>query len=240
MSASPLTPGTKESGFAGALLKPVQKHKLLECLSAVADPAGSSDTFSQPDLPNQTDDPLSMEEIYSRLQSVNILIVEDMELNQKILLMQLEKLKLKADVVRNGKQALKAFKSKDYHLIFMDCQMPGMDGYEASRQIRLLEAAPGYSKKPVYITAMTANAEEDDVAKCFQSGINYYLSKPLRLRTWRKTAPIFCSRNSDAPHLRPAAPHQSAPDAQEEPKHPSTCLAHRFSEFPPEDFDMST
>lgn len=236
----------KESGFAGALLKPVQKHKLLECLSAVADPAGSSETFSQPDLPKQTDDPLSMEEIYSRLQSVNILIVEDMELNQKILLMQLEKLKLKADVVRNGKQALKAFKSKDYHLIFMDCQMPGMDGYEASRQIRLLEAAPGYSKKPVYITAMTANAEEDDVAKCFQSGINYYLSKPLRLEDVEKFFRYFVSRNSDAPpHLSlpgSAAASKSAPDAQEEPKHPEHLPLHTEDslEFPPEDFDMST
>jgi CheY-like chemotaxis protein len=166
----------KESGFAGALLKPIQKQKLLECLSSIADPAFSPEAFSQPDLPKQKEYLPSMEEFYSRLQSINILIVEDMELNQKILLMQLEQLKLKADVVRNGRQALKAFKSKDYQLIFMDCQMPGMDGYEASQQIRLMEAAPNYSKKPVFITAMTANVEEDDVAKCFQSGINYYLS----------------------------------------------------------------
>lgn len=236
----------KESGFAGALLKPIQKQKLLECLSSVADPAVSPDEFSQPDLPKQKEELPSMEEIYSRLQSVNILIVEDIELNQKILLMQLEKLKLKADVVRNGKHALRAFKSKDYQLIFMDCQMPGMDGYEASQQIRLLEAAPNYPKKPVFITAMTANVEEEDVAKCFQAGINYYLSKPLRLEDVEKFFRYFVSRKSDAPP-HPSAPGRSAtsktaPDAQEVPKHPEPLPLHTADslEFSAEDFDTST
>ena len=187
-----------------------------------------------------------MEEVHSRLQSVNILIVEDIELNQKILLMQLEKLKLKADVVRNGKHALRAFKSKDYQLIFMDCQMPGMDGYEASQQIRLLEAAPNYPKKPVFITAMTANVEEEDVAKCFQAGINYYLSKPLRLEDVEKFFRYFVSRKSDAPP-HPSAPGRSAtsktaPDAQEVPKHPEPLPLHTADslEFSAEDFDTST
>ncbi|MCK9315655.1 MAG: response regulator [Verrucomicrobia bacterium] len=236
----------KESGFAGALLKPIQKQKLLECLSSIADPAFSPDAFSQPDLPKQKEQLPSMEEFYSRLQSINILIVEDMELNQKILLMQLEQLKLKADVVRNGKQALKAFKSKDYQLIFMDCQMPGMDGYEASQQIRLMEAAPNYSKKPVFITAMTANVEEDDVAKCFQAGINYYLSKPLRLEDVEKFFRYFVSRTSDAPPqssvLGKAAASKPAPDTQMEPKHPEPIPLPTADtpEFSPEDFDMST
>lgn len=236
----------KDSGFAGALLKPVQKQKLLECLSSIADPASSPDTFSQPDIPKQKEDLPSMEEIHSRLQSINILIVEDMELNQKILLMQLEQLKLKADVVRNGKHALRAFKSKDYQLIFMDCQMPGMDGYEASQQIRLLEAAPNYSKKPVFITAMTANVEEEDVAKCFQAGINYYLSKPLRLEDVEKFFRYFVSRKSDAPP-QPFLPCKAAaskppPGAQEAAKQPDTMLLPSADtlEFSPEDFDMST
>lgn len=236
----------KDSGFAGALLKPIQKQKLLECLTSIADPAFSPDAFSQPDLPKQKEHLPSMEEIYSHLQSINILIVEDMELNQKILLMQLEQLKLKADVVRNGRQALKAFKSKDYQLIFMDCQMPGMDGYEASQQIRLMEAAPNYSKKPVFITAMTANVEEDDVAKCFQSGINYYLSKPLRLEDVEKFFRYFVSRTSDAPPQTSVpgktAASKPAPDTQLEPKHPESMPlpSAETIEFSPEDFDMST
>ncbi len=236
----------RDSGFAGALLKPVLKQKLLECLCSIADPASSPDAFSQPDIPKQKEDGPSMEKIYSRLQSINILIVEDMELNQKILLMQLEQLKLKADVVRNGKHALRAFKSKDYQLIFMDCQMPGMDGYEASQQIRLLEAAPNYSKKPVFITAMTANVEEEDVAKCFQAGINYYLSKPLRLEDVEKFFRYFVSRKSDAPPhpFLPgkAAASKPAPGAQEAAKQPDSMplTSADTIEFSPEDFDMST
>jgi CheY-like chemotaxis protein len=204
------------------------------------------EAFSQPDLPKQKEQLPSTEEFYSRLQSINILIVEDMELNQKILLMQLEQLKLKADVVRNGRQALKAFKAKDYQLIFMDCQMPGMDGYEASQQIRLMEAAPNYSKKPVFITAMTANVEEDDVAKCFQSGINYYLSKPLRLEDVEKFFRYFVSRTSDAPPQTSVpgktAASKPAPDTQLEPKHPESMPlpSAETIEFSPEDFDMST
>ncbi|MDI9401001.1 MAG: response regulator [Limisphaerales bacterium] len=236
----------RESGFAGALLKPIQKRRLLECLHEVAIEDSAAKLFSQPDSPVQMEELPSMEEVYDRLKGENILIVEDMELNQKILLMQLEQLKLTADVVHNGKQALKAFKSKDYQLIFMDCQMPGMDGYEASQQIRLIEAAADYSKKPVFITAMTANAEEDDVAKCFQAGINYYLSKPLRLEDVEKFFRYYATRQSATPTqwARPVR----APDAEETPvaleteieadektKEPKTSI--KFSD---EEFDTTT
>jgi len=131
-------------------------------------------------------------------------------------------------------------------LIFMDCQMPGMDGYEASQQIRLIEAAADYSKKPVFITAMTANAEEDDVAKCFQAGINYYLSKPLRLEDVEKFFRYYATRQSATPTqwARPVR----APDAEETPvaleteieadektKEPKTSI--KFSD---EEFDTTT
>ena len=82
---------------------------------------------------------------------------------------------LTCDIAVDGFEAVTAVSAKDYDIIFMDCQMPVMDGYQATEQIRKLEA----NKKHTIIIAMTANAMEGDRAKCLDAGMDDYLSKPI-------------------------------------------------------------
>jgi CheY-like chemotaxis protein len=86
--------------------------------------------------------------------------------------------------VGDGLAALEALKSSSYDIIFMDCQMPELDGYDATRAIRALEQCSdhgGTSKSPVHIVAITANAMEGDREKCFAAGMDDYVAKPIRL-----------------------------------------------------------
>jgi PAS domain S-box-containing protein len=110
-----------------------------------------------------------------------LLLVEDNQINQLVALGVLEGMGLTADVAANGYEALdllnKAPDNKPYTLILMDCQMPEMDGYEATRQIRSGKAGARYQE--LAIMAMTANAMKGDKEQCLMAGMNDYLSKPI-------------------------------------------------------------
>ena len=105
-------------------------------------------------------------------------------MNQQVALKQLEKLGFEADAVADGAQALEALGRADYAIILMDCQMPEVNGYEATWQIRererLATAGPG-SSAPVYIIAMTANTRTDTREKCLEAGMNDFINKPVQL-----------------------------------------------------------
>jgi PAS domain S-box-containing protein len=118
----------------------------------------------------------------SRYTSARILVVEDNRTNQKVAQKMLEGLGYTADLQGNGQLGVDAHAAAPYDLILMDCQMPVMDGYEASRAIRALKGEGG----TVPIIALTANALEGDRERCLAAGMNDYLTKPLkreRLRT---------------------------------------------------------
>lgn len=112
-----------------------------------------------------------------------VLIVEDNLVNLNVVRKMLLRLGLTCDVARNGAQALAACDKASYDLLLMDCQMPGMDGYEATRSLRLREATRGLARVP--IVAMTANAMEGDRERCLDAGMDDYLSKPVRPATLR-------------------------------------------------------
>ncbi len=103
-----------------------------------------------------------------------VLVVEDNEINQVVAQRLLEKLGCKVDVAADGLEALYTWRANTYDLIFMDCQMPGMDGYEVTRAIR---SEPAGSKIP--IVALTANAFQEDIDRCLAAGMTDHIAKPV-------------------------------------------------------------
>jgi signal transduction histidine kinase len=116
--------------------------------------------------------------------TVRILLVEDYVINQAVAVGQLEKLGYRADVVDEGFAALKALELDGYDIVLMDCQMPKLDGYDASAEIRRREAASGGKRTP--IIAMTANAMVGDREKCIAAGMDDYITKPIQAEDLRR------------------------------------------------------
>lgn len=112
----------------------------------------------------------------SLVSNEQILVVEDNEINQMILVSFLQKMGLRTDVAVNGLEAVNRIRSNRYALVLMDCQMPTMDGYEASRMIR---ASHGNPMSQVPIIAMTANVMPGERERCLQSGMSDYITKPI-------------------------------------------------------------
>lgn len=119
-----------------------------------------------------------------RLDVVRVLLAEDLQLNQLVVVKMLHILGCHVDVADNGLEAVERFGSADYDLILMDCQMPSMDGLEATRRIRQLELEQGH-EHPVVIVACTANVLESDRKRCLEAGMDDFMCKPISLKDLR-------------------------------------------------------
>jgi len=157
-------------GFAGYLLKPVAQRDLTECLMLAL--GAESDTWRMHIQPIITRHALRAQR--ARTQS-RILLAEDNAVNRKVALRMLEKLNHRVTVVADGAAAVAHWQNGAYDLILMDCQMPQMDGYEATREIRRLEGATRH----IPIVALTADAMKGSDQKCFAAGMDDYLTKPI-------------------------------------------------------------
>ncbi len=159
-----------QSGFDACVSKPVRQARLYQVLSALLGQAPASQPAAPARVPGAA---------LPRGRPCRILVAEDNAVNQKVMLHMLRRLGLTADVAANGAEAAASAAQVCYDLILMDCQMPEMDGFEATLEIRRREQAAGTGAR-MPIIAMTANAMPGDREKCLAGGMDDYLQKPLK------------------------------------------------------------
>jgi CheY-like chemotaxis protein len=154
------------TGIVQRLMKPVRQMQLFEAMVNALQ--GSSQATPKPARP-ELERP--------SYQGKKVLVVEDNKINQKVIVAKLAKFDIVPDLAENGQLALDQMAHSTYDLIFMDCQMPVLDGYAATAELRLLEARQGIPHQTVI--ALTANALEGEREKCLAAGMDDYLSKPI-------------------------------------------------------------
>ncbi|NCC50548.1 MAG: response regulator, partial [Spartobacteria bacterium] len=167
---------TDTLGFSGFIRKPVKQKKLREVCSALfrgEQPFGTKAVFRE----------ATGEAVQA--SDACVLLVEDNLVNQRVAMTMLKKMGCMVEIADNGMKAVQAFKEGAYDVIFMDCQMPVMDGFEATRKIRRHEkkkTGDGEGGAPaghIPIIAMTANAMQGDREECLEAGMDDYISKPI-------------------------------------------------------------
>ena len=175
---------------------------LLELMEARGPAGRGTNSASTTILPGRTVDGTLGQRLPLR-----VLVVDDNFINQKVATRLLQQLGYASDLASNGTEALAVLEKKSYDLIFMDVQMPGLDGLETTRRIRERERREG--QPPVQITAMTANAMLGDRDKCLGAGMNDYLAKPVRpeaLKAALERAAQAREETASLPERQPAVP----------------------------------
>jgi CheY-like chemotaxis protein len=145
---------------------PLDANKVFEALARVCGVAA-------PSLTPASNEPAK------RVAHALVLIVEDNLINQKVARSLVERMGYRVEVAANGREGVQKWEGGAYDLILMDCQMPDMDGYEATREIRAREAGRGH----IPIVAVTANAMNTDREKCFAAGMDAVVPKPIKIES---------------------------------------------------------
>ena len=170
----------RELGIDSCLIKPVKQSRLFDCMMDAMDLMAAQISPLKTVFPAPAPLP---SEVPLPLEKMRILLADDNATNRKVGLGQLHMLGYAAQAVANGLEAVRALEQGSYDIILMDCQMPELDGYEATQTIRrreqtLDEGCPW--KVPVHIIAMTAHAMQGEREKCLAAGMDDYLTKPVR------------------------------------------------------------
>ena len=203
--------GGQATGLDCWLGKPIKQTKLYEALAAVLTESRVAHCGTEPNAAplaaaqsagfNGSSASMSDKLTNESNKRVRVLVAEDNAVNQKIALLQLKKLGFLADAVGNGLEVIEALERIPYQVVLMDCQMPEMDGYTASTEIRRRQSG----KHRTVIIAMTAHAMQGDRERCLAAGMDDYISKPVKideleaaLGRWMSIALEFDSSSGDA------------------------------------------
>jgi CheY-like chemotaxis protein/HPt (histidine-containing phosphotransfer) domain-containing protein/anti-sigma regulatory factor (Ser/Thr protein kinase) len=162
--------GTEALNIDAWLGKPVRQAQLYSALAMVTGVSSGWNATAAPALNPSTESGIRAD--------ARILLVEDNVVNQQVATRMLAAFGIKADIALNGLEALEYIKHNPFDLVFMDCQMPVMDGYQATEAVREWERVEGRTRVP--IVAMTANAMQGDRERCLASGMDDYMAKPIR------------------------------------------------------------
>jgi PAS domain S-box-containing protein len=175
----------RAAGIQGYLTKPVRQAQLRDCLLAVL---GLREINTGQLITRHT-----LVEAKAQRRG-RILLAEDNAINQRVALGLLKKLGYRADVVSNGREAVEALAQQSYDLILMDCQMPELDGFAATAEIRQREG----DQRHTLIIAMTANAMQGDRERCLTAGMDDYMSKPITLDVLRAKLALWLPAEPEA------------------------------------------
>ena len=202
MTAGHLPDRNAATGYSFDLAKPLLERRWIEALRRLG-------------LEQKPDNTSQKAAESAALANGRVLLVEDNRVNRTIALKLLEKMGVEAAVAEDGKQALEALEDGDFDMILMDCQMPVMDGYDATTEIRRREAESG---KHIPIVALTASARESDKQRCLEVGMDAFLSKPLTVAELRSAVVEWLTRGA----ADGAA--EASPGARRVPRHDTSAF----------------
>ncbi len=167
--------------WVAQLTKPVRLQAALQACQKALTPDATLDA------------PIPEQATGASSRSLHILLAEDNLVNQKVATAMLQKMGHKVDIANDGLETLQALRHKDYDLILMDCQMPHLDGYQATRMIRAEEKAPSH----IPIIAMTAHSMSGDREKCLAAGMDEYITKPVTRKQLEAIVTSFAIKESE-------------------------------------------
>jgi CheY-like chemotaxis protein len=179
-------------GFSAYMTRPIRQSRLFDCIMNILGRSAGAGAQEPRTSLGQTASGTTLANTPTRTRL--ILVAEDNAVNQKVASLLLQDLGFSAHAVCNGSEAVAAASRTRYALILMDCQMPEMDGYEATRFIRKSEALSG-THTP--IIALTAHATEGDREKCIVAGMDDYISKPVSRAKLREVLDRWAPKESD-------------------------------------------
>jgi signal transduction histidine kinase/CheY-like chemotaxis protein/HPt (histidine-containing phosphotransfer) domain-containing protein len=205
----------RRRGLEASLVKPVKQSNLFDCLASVT-LRRNERVWQVPPVATRR------AEGTERTYATRVLIADDSTVNQQVAVEQMAKLGYAADVVGNGLEVIEALQRIPYEVVLMDCQMPEMDGYDATRALRARgrELAREQPDRRIHVIAMTANAMQGDREKCLAAGMDDYVSKPVQMADLKRALDKWQQRHSEPAVGGAVTPSQriveAAPTAEED------------------------